>query len=118
MGFLMSGLVSRSLKASAVAFSSMWMLPIIHCFWLGYVRTVTVETSSMHLLMKPVTDVVYSSILSDEFRNIFLFEFLLVSRSPGDRVMVAQVKCWYKLRKTDFSVPALKSPAARSAASG
>jgi hypothetical protein len=32
--------------------------------------------------------------------------------------LVAQVKCWYKLWKTDFSVPALKSPAARSAASG
>jgi hypothetical protein len=46
----------------------------------------------MHLLMKPVTDVVYSSILSDEFRNIFLFEFLLVSRSPGDRVMVKFAK--------------------------
>jgi hypothetical protein len=40
----------------------MWMLPVIQGFWLGYVRTVTVgTTSSMHLLMKPMTEVVYSS---------------------------------------------------------
>jgi hypothetical protein len=36
----------------ALAFSSMQMLPVIHGFWLGYVRTVTVGTTlSMHLLM-------------------------------------------------------------------
>ena len=40
-------------------------------FWLGYVRTVTVgTTSSMHLLMKPMTEVVYSSMTLDESRNI------------------------------------------------
>ena len=42
--------------------------------WLlvGNVRTVTVGTlSSMHLLMKPVTDVVNSSMTSDKSRNIF-----------------------------------------------
>ena len=50
----------------------MWMLPVIHGFWLGYVRIVTVgTTSSMHLLMKPMTEVVYSSMLLDESRNIF-----------------------------------------------
>ena len=60
--------MSRSLKAAALAFSSMWMLPVIHGFWLGYVRTVTVGmTSSMHLLM---TEVVYSSMPLDESRNI------------------------------------------------
>ena len=66
------GLVSCSLKEAALAFSSMWMLPVIHGFWLGYVRTVTVgTTSSMHLLMKPMTEVVYSSMPLDESRNIF-----------------------------------------------
>ena len=48
------------------------MLPAIHGFWLGYIRTVPVGTMSlMHLLMKPVTDVVYSSMKSDKSRNIF-----------------------------------------------
>ena len=52
-------LVPRSLKASALDFSSVWMLPVIHGFWLGYVCTVTVEmTSSMHLMMNPVPEVV------------------------------------------------------------
>ena len=41
-------------------------------FWLVYVRTVTVgTTSSMHLLMKPMTEVVYSSMPLDESWNIF-----------------------------------------------
>ena len=40
--------------------------------WVCTVCTVTVgTTSSMHLLMKPVTDVVYSSMPSDKIRNIF-----------------------------------------------
>jgi hypothetical protein len=64
--------VSRSLKAEALAFSSVRMLRVIHGFWLGYVRTVTVgTTSSMHLLMKPVTEVVDSSMPLDESHNIF-----------------------------------------------
>ena len=38
----------------------------------GSVRTVTMGmTSTMHLLMKPVTDVVHSSMPSGESRNIF-----------------------------------------------
>ena len=88
------------------------MLPVIHGFWLGYVRTVTVGTTSlMHLLMKPMTEVVYSSMTLDESQNIFqsvqakqscslastssdhfLFEFLLVSRNQEDRVMVTFVR--------------------------
>ena len=32
-----SGLESRSLKAAALAFSSVQMLPVIHGFWVGYV---------------------------------------------------------------------------------
>ena len=48
------------------------MLPVIYGFWLGYVRTVNVVTTySMHSLIKPVIDVVYSSMPSEEFRNIF-----------------------------------------------
>ena len=67
----MSELVSRSLKAAALAFSSMRMLPVIHRFWLGYVRTVTVGTTSlMHLLMKPMTEVIYSSMPLDEYQNM------------------------------------------------
>ena len=67
-----SELVTYSLKAAALAFSSVQILPVIHGFWLGNVRTVTVETTSlMHLLMKPVTEVVYSSMPLDESRNIF-----------------------------------------------
>ena len=66
------GLVSCYLKAGALAFSSMRMLPVIHGFLLECVRTVTVGmTSSMHLLMKPMTEVVYSSMPLDESRNIF-----------------------------------------------
>ena len=62
----------RSLKAAALAFSLLLMLPVIRCFWLGYVLTVTVGmTSLMHLLMKLVTEVVHSSMLLDESRNIF-----------------------------------------------
>ena len=64
--------MSCSLKAAALAFSSLRMLPVIQGFWLGYVRTITVGTmSSMHLLMKPLTEVVYSSMPLDESRNIF-----------------------------------------------
>ena len=67
-----AGFLSHSLKVAALAGSSVRMLPVIHVFWLGYVRTVTVgTTSSMHLLMKAVTDVVYSSMPSDESLNIF-----------------------------------------------
>ena len=37
-GFLKAyGLVSRSLKVAALAFSSVRMLPVIHGFWLEYV---------------------------------------------------------------------------------
>ena len=62
----------RSLKTAALALSSMWMSPVIYGFWLGYVRTVTVGmTSSMHLLMKLMTEVVYSLLSLDESRNIF-----------------------------------------------
>jgi hypothetical protein len=61
-----------SVKKTALVFSPVRMLPVIHGFWSGYVRTVNVETtSSMHLLMKPVTDVVNFSMLLDESRNIF-----------------------------------------------
>jgi hypothetical protein len=36
------------------------MLPVFDGFWLGYVFTVTVgATSSMHLLMKLVTDITF-----------------------------------------------------------
>ena len=43
------------MKVAAVPFSSVWMF---HGFWLGNEHTVTVgTTSSMHFLMKPVTDV-------------------------------------------------------------
>ena len=63
-GFLISVRVRVPLlEAAALPFSPVRMLPVIHGFWLGYVRTFTVGTTSlMHLLMKPVTDVVYSSI--------------------------------------------------------
>ena len=58
---------------AALAFSAVRTLPVIHGFWLGYVRTVIVgTTSSMHLLKKPVTDVVNFSMTSDESRNMFL----------------------------------------------
>ena len=60
------------MKAAALAFSLVRMLPVIYGFWLWYVRTVTVgTTSSMHLLMKPVTDVVYYSMPLEESLNIF-----------------------------------------------
>ena len=62
--------MSLSLKVAALAFSSVQMLPVINVFWLGYLVTVGM-TSSMHLLMKPVTEVVYSSMPLDEYRNIF-----------------------------------------------
>ena len=70
-GFLISfGLESRILKGTALPFCSVRMLPVIRGFWLVYVRTVTVgTTSSMHLLMKPVTDVVYSSMPSEASRT-------------------------------------------------
>ena len=57
------------MKGAALPFSSVRMLPVIHGFWLGYVRRVTVGTISS--MMKPVTDVVYSSMPSEESRNIF-----------------------------------------------
>ena len=57
----------------------MWVLPVIQGFWLGYVRMVTVGTMSMHLLMKPVTEVVDSLMPSDEFWNIF--QSVLVKQS-------------------------------------
>ena len=60
------------LETAALVFSSVRMLPVIRGFWLGYVHTVTVgTTSSMHLLMKPMTDVVYFSMPSEESRNMF-----------------------------------------------
>ena len=60
------------MKVAALPFSSVRMLPVIHDFWLGYVRTVTVgTTSAMNLLIKPVTDVVYSSMSSEESQNMF-----------------------------------------------
>ena len=69
-GFLR--LVSCSLKAAALVFSSVRILPVIHGFWLGNVRMVTVgTTSSIHLLMKPVTEVVYSSTPLDESWKLF-----------------------------------------------
>ena len=56
---------------AALAFRSVQMLPVILGFWLGYVHTVTVGTTLlMHLLMKPVIDVVNSSMPEDESRNI------------------------------------------------
>ena len=86
-GFLIGAqLVSRSLKAAALAFSSMWMLPVIQGFWLRYVRTVTVgTTSSMHLLMKPMTEVVYSSMPLDESQNIF--QSVLAKQSCSIRII-------------------------------
>jgi hypothetical protein len=67
-----AGLVFLSLKVAALAFSLVWMLPVIHCFWLGYVRTFTVGmTLLMHLLMKPVTELAYSSMPLDKSQNIF-----------------------------------------------
>ena len=60
------------LKTAALPFSSVQMLPVIHGFWLEYVRTVIVgTTSSMYLLTKPVTDVMFSSMPLEESRNIF-----------------------------------------------
>ena len=67
----MSGLVSRSLKVVALVFSSVPMLPVIHGVRLGYVHIVTVGmTSSMHLFMKRVTDVVNTLMSSVESGNI------------------------------------------------
>ena len=71
VGFLI-GVRVRVPPLESSNFSSERMLPVIDGFWLGYVRTVTVgTTSSMHLLMKPMTDVVYSSMPSEESWNIF-----------------------------------------------
>ena len=112
---------AAALKAAALPFSSVRMLPVIHGFWLGYECTVTVGTTlSMHLLMKPVTDAMYSSMPSEESWNIFqsvlakqscslasassdyffywpshwcfLLSFLLVSRNQEDRIMVRFAK--------------------------
>ena len=87
--------------------------------WLGYVRTVTVGTiSSMQLLIKPGTYVVYSSMPLEESRNMFQSViakqscslasassdhffidrvtgascFLLVSRNQEDRIVVGFTK--------------------------
>ena len=62
-GFLIRVRVSVPLlETVAQAFISVLMFSVIHGFWLGYVRSDTVGTmSSMHLLMKPVTEAVYSS---------------------------------------------------------
>ena len=47
------------MKATALAFRSVQMLSVIHGFWLGYVHTVTVGTTSlMHILIKLVAEVV------------------------------------------------------------
>jgi hypothetical protein len=62
--------VSRFLKVAVLAFSAMRMLPIIHGFRLGPVCTVRTMLS-MHLLMKPVTEVVHYSVSLDESWNIF-----------------------------------------------
>ena len=80
-GFLINFqiIVYLSLKAAALAFSSMRMLSVIHGYWLGYVRSVPVETTlSMHLLMKPMTEVVYFSMSLDESCN--MFQFLLAKQ--------------------------------------
>ena len=93
------------------------MLPVIHGVCLGCVRKVTVgTTSSIHFLMKPLTDMVNSLMLleesvlamqscslasasSDYFRIertgtscYFMFEFLFLSRNQEDRVMVKFAK--------------------------
>jgi hypothetical protein len=44
------------LKAAALAFSSVQMLPVIHCFWLGYVRTVTVGDDVIDALIDEAND--------------------------------------------------------------
>jgi hypothetical protein len=67
-----AGFLISSLKAAALAFSSVRMLPVIHGFCLGYVRTVIVGTmSSIDLLMKPMTNVVYYSMPLLKSWNIF-----------------------------------------------
>ena len=66
-----------SVRASEVGFNLNPVMPL--CLFdgssegiAGYVCTVTVgTTSSMHLLMKLMTEVVYSSMPLDESRNIF-----------------------------------------------
>jgi hypothetical protein len=51
---------------------SVRLLPVIQGFWLENVRTVNVGVmSSMHLLMNPVTEVIYSSMQLDKSLNIF-----------------------------------------------
>ena len=63
--------MSLSLKVAALVFSSVKMLPVIHRFWLGYVLTVTVGmTLLMNLLMKTVTEVVYSSMPLSIFQSV------------------------------------------------
>ena len=110
--------MSRSLKAAALAVSTVLMFPVIQGFWLGYLRTVSVEMkSSFHLLMKPLTEMVYSSMpfyeswnifqsvpakqscsvasaTSDNFRIVLVLpsSVLLVSRNQEDIIMVRFAK--------------------------
>jgi hypothetical protein len=118
------------MKAAALAFSSVWMLPVTLCFWLGYVRTVTVGTmSSKHLLIKPMTDVMYYSMPLEESRNIF--QSVLAKQScslasaSSDHFFIDLVTgegelcmhlCVWSIGGLSFL--ALKSPATRSTASG
>ena len=84
--------MSRFLKAAALAVSLVRMLPIIQCFWLGYVCMVTVGTTlSMHLLMKPVTEVVYSSMPLDESQNIFHYVLSKQSCSVASRQLTTSI---------------------------
>ena len=81
-GFLISIRICVPLIESGTLTSSVRMLPVIHGFRLGYVRMVTVGTTlSMHLLMKLVTEVVYSAMRLDESRNIF--QCLLAKQSSS-----------------------------------
>ena len=73
MGFLISFRVRVPLLESGS--STLYLSAALACNpWLlvGVYSTVTVGmTSSMHLLMKPMTDVVYSSMPMEESRNMF-----------------------------------------------
>lgn len=55
---------SPELNVMVHALSKAQISPLIHGFWLGNVRTVTVGTTlSIHFLMKPVTELVKSLML-------------------------------------------------------
>ena len=70
-GFLVYIHVHVSFLGVALTFSSAQILPVIYGFWSGYILTVTVRTTtSMRLLMKPVTVVINSLMLTDESRHI------------------------------------------------